>query len=599
MGAGVGEAWIDIPGVGQIRAGASFTLGETTLADQVNSGSVVSLSAMATDRVANSISETYQLTYDYLPPSITIDEISDTVTLPDGRVITTIPEVEISIDVSDDTSGVNLESLRWSLGGFATGFFGTGTFDQHSDGKFVAVVPLVEGLNEVQIQVADQIGNAGTRFVTLLRSPGHHVATGRGDRVEDIDFGNSSFGSIEGVAYEDLNTNGVQDPDEPGFEGVTVYLDRNENGELDVAEPKTQTRSAGEYRFDNVFSRSYVVRQITPLGWEQISPASGQHFATVSLGQQVTDLDFGYSFLGSSVGGNVYEDVNSNGRRDPGERGLTGFQLSLDIGSDGQTNETTTSSGGGAFGFTGITPGEHLVRLSDRSGWTLTTADRISVTIGDFDVIDDLEFGVYADAAVTGVVFGDSDGSGDRDSNESSLAGWTLEIDLNNDGSIDEQIESTLSGFSIPQISAGSHRIRLVGQPGWTRTTPKSVDSFIISVGSGDKIEGIEFGVKDERGVITGNKFYDANADGVRQPNEIGLANWTIFADLDDDELHDPDEPSTITDTDGNYSLPVVPGEYVIREVQHVGWNQTYPRSLHTEAVTSDDRFHAAPADRR
>ena len=60
---------------------------------------------MATDRVANAISETYQLTYDYLPRRSRSTRSPTPSAYPDGRVVAEKPEVEISIDVSDEHLG--------------------------------------------------------------------------------------------------------------------------------------------------------------------------------------------------------------------------------------------------------------------------------------------------------------------------------------------------------------------------------------------------------------------------------------------------------------------------------------------------------------
>ena len=40
-------------------------------------------------------------------------------------------------------------------------------------------------------------------------------------------------------------------------------------------------------------------------------------------------------------------------------------------------------------------------------------------------------------------------------------------------------------------------------------------------------------------GEIHGSKWYDLNADGIRDAGESGLANWTIFLDNDNDGILD------------------------------------------------------------
>jgi hypothetical protein len=93
------------------------------------------------------------------------------------------------------------------------------------------------------------------------------------------------------------------------------------------------------------------------------------------------------------------------------------------------------------------------------------------------------------------------------------------------------------------------------------------------------------------RCTAAGTKFHDANRNGARDPGEEGLARFVIWADYDDDGVHDPGEPSTTTDTNGNYLIedirPPAPGTYRLREdhpeVLHVGphppWTCSYPTS--------------------
>jgi len=55
----------------------------------------------------------------------------------------------------------------------------------------------------------------------------------------------------------------------------------------------------------------------------------------------------------------------------------------------------------------------------------------------------------------------------------------------------------------------------------------------------------------------------DLDADGVKDEGEPGLANWRIYADLNDNSAFDIGEPSAVTDANGNYSIGgLTPGSY-------------------------------------
>jgi uncharacterized repeat protein (TIGR01451 family)/fimbrial isopeptide formation D2 family protein len=75
--------------------------------------------------------------------------------------------------------------------------------------------------------------------------------------------------------------------------------------------------------------------------------------------------------------------------------------------------------------------------------------------------------------------------------------------------------------------------------------------------------------------MVTGLKFNDLNGNGVRDPGEPGLANWTIQVTDSNGITH-----TTTTDSAGNYSITVpAPGTYTVAEVLQSGWTQTAPTS--------------------
>ncbi|QLH75539.1 MAG: DUF11 domain-containing protein [Methanomassiliicoccales archaeon] len=80
-------------------------------------------------------------------------------------------------------------------------------------------------------------------------------------------------------------------------------------------------------------------------------------------------------------------------------------------------------------------------------------------------------------------------------------------------------------------------------------------------------------------GSISGMKFHDANSNGIRDPGEGGLSNWTIILEGVSAGGF-PIVMQTTTATDGTYSFNQLPwGTYSVREVLKPGWTQTYPTS--------------------
>ena len=107
----------------------------------------------------------------------------------------------------------------------------------------------------------------------------------------------SVFGDIE----SDDNDN-TTDPDvdpaapgttEAGIEGVSIYLDVNENGVLDADEPTQVTDANGLYSFADLVPGTYTVREVVPTGFSQTSPIEGQFTVEVTGGEVIEELDFG------------------------------------------------------------------------------------------------------------------------------------------------------------------------------------------------------------------------------------------------------------------------------------------------------------------
>ncbi|MGH7179077.1 MAG: SdrD B-like domain-containing protein [Tepidisphaeraceae bacterium] len=96
-----------------------------------------------------------------------------------------------------------------------------------------------------------------------------------------VNFPLSQTVILAGVVFNDLDDNGILDSSDARLGGVKVFLDFNNNGELDEFELSDVTDSKGNYRFILPHGE-YVVRQVAPSGFQQTSPDSA---LTVALGK--------------------------------------------------------------------------------------------------------------------------------------------------------------------------------------------------------------------------------------------------------------------------------------------------------------------------
>jgi hypothetical protein len=90
-------------------------------------------------------------------------------------------------------------------------------------------------------------------------------------------FGVNPQIDISGYLWNDLDGDGVWDAGEPGQNGWTVYVDRNDDGLLQSGEPWFVTQNDGQHDgafwFADLPAGSYVVREVLPEAWRQTFPA--------------------------------------------------------------------------------------------------------------------------------------------------------------------------------------------------------------------------------------------------------------------------------------------------------------------------------------
>jgi uncharacterized repeat protein (TIGR01451 family) len=102
----------------------------------------------------------------------------------------------------------------------------------------------------------------------------------------------ASLGVISGTVFRDFNSNGVQDPGEPGLGGQTVFLDLNGSGMLQPGDPTAVTDANGNFQLGVQSAGTYTVRQVLFGGVLQSVPANGSYLVTVAIGATVTGQNF-------------------------------------------------------------------------------------------------------------------------------------------------------------------------------------------------------------------------------------------------------------------------------------------------------------------
>ncbi len=203
-------------------------------------------------------------------------------------------------------------------------------------------------------------------FSTTPNSVNVAVALGQGYAVNFGDaLNSSSFATIFGTVFEDLNGNGQQDTSELGIPGVTVTLD-----EVVTA----VTDQFGNYSFATTVAGVHKVVESDPAGYFSTTPnevhvtvAPGNSYE-VNFGDAPDDSGF------AAVYGTVFDDVNMDGVWDVDEVGISGVNVDMD-------GTTATTNQYGSYTMATAVAGSHTVVETDLPGYVSTTPNIVNVTV--------------------------------------------------------------------------------------------------------------------------------------------------------------------------------------------------------------------------
>ena len=165
------------------------------------------------------------------------------------------------------------------------------------------------------------------------------------DSTVDFGYTGACEGAIGDYVWFDSNHDGLQDPNEPGIDGLTVTLNGPDGMKTTTTgvNPSDSTRH-GYYQFTGACTGPYTVDVQAPAGFvpspdsigadsaiDNDGPVTGGA-ASVALSSEVAadqTIDFGFISCPGQIGDLVWQDTNLNGIQDPGEPGYPGVVVNL------------------------------------------------------------------------------------------------------------------------------------------------------------------------------------------------------------------------------------------------------------------------------
>ena len=497
-----------------------------------------------------------------------------------------------------------------------------------------------EGVPNVKVDLLDgeEVVASGVTYrkngVTLMAEPGdyvlratipdtlaftvkgkHSIMEGEGDTaVSDIitlsaEEKNKEYiavretGSFTGMAFEDVNNNGILDEGDEPVAGVTVYL----KGERTGTERQITTDETGVYNFLRLPGDRYTVTATLPEGmlYARYSQQGGdlrsiftgenlERVFSVKNGQVTESKHVGVIQRGV-ISGFAFLDLNYNGVPDEGEPGYAGVTLQAIKNSDGEAVAKTVSLADGTFLLENMRSSTYRLRAilpDDGSIFTVTAegaidqvnlfeqrSNRREFTVAPIVLTSGQEgralVGVALSATISGTVFEDKDYNGRLNGEEKKLSGIDVRAVDMNGTVVSEAVTAKNGTYTLDGIMPGSYIVQVQRKKdhGFTRLRPQEQGgSFVtvlegqygvtdpIDVAMGEEITGVNAGMLPSA-TVSGVFFHDANDNGLMDSGELGMMGAEVRLLSADGEIDLYQSPAE----DGTYFFDgVMPGEYTI-----------------------------------
>jgi len=284
------------------------------------------------------------------------------------------------------------------------------------------------------------------------------------------------------------------------------------------------------------------------------------------------------------ITGKKFFDVNNNGVKDPGERGVKDWLIT----ATGPVTLTTKTNYRGRYSLN-LPLGSYTVTETFEPNWTqkYPFSGHWDIVLSTPDtVVDSVHFGNYTQASfINGIKFDDRNRDSLYDGGDTLIPNWRIVLSDTSGNQIDYDYTDSLGQYQLYIFRPGRYVVSEAERSGWVESFPSS-ESYTIDIPNlNTTVNNKDFGnyFTDSVNAIVGQKFNDENRDGVKQAHEPGIVGFTI-------KLTGPKNRKIKTDSSGFYQfLSLPPGTYKVRELPREGWWQSFPESSYTFVLHAGD----------
>lgn len=383
--------------------------------------------------------------------------------------------------------------------------------------------------------------------------------------------------SLGDRVWYDVDSDGVQDPGEPGLVGVKVTL------EGCGVSLETVTGPGGQYLFSNlapcadysvVVDPSTVPSGLTVATYDLDGVATPGAIADLESGENRRDVDFG--FVGSArLGDTVFEDLDGDGVQDPGEPGMPGVTVTVTwAGPDGDCSTTSdnvswslTTGVDGFYEATDLPSGTYCVTITPPDGYGPTTPISVTTVLDPGEDDPTVDFGLRGTQSLGDRVWFDIDSDGVQDLGEPGIPGVKITAVDTCTGVVRTATTDANGTYLFENLGPCTYEVSLDS----TTLPAGTIPTFDLS-GPIDRVATVDLAVGDNRrdvdfgevgaGSLGDRIWNDADDDGVQDPGEAGIPGVTVT--LTSVNCLGLTRTAT-TDASGNYTFTGLPAcEYTV-----------------------------------